>query len=205
MDADEHAVEAQRHDLGRALVKEDFLLGYSMGGRLALQWATAADMLPRGLILVGAHPGIPTGPEKETRRRWDHEQASALEAIGARRHMLQWQDQPLIATQRERMEPRAHQHMVNRRQESHSRSLAASLRGFGSGTMPDCWDLLEGITCPVLLVTGAQDERYTDLAAEMCAKLPTGDLLTVPDAGHAAHLENPAAFLDGLQHWMGGR
>jgi len=65
----------------------------------------------------------------------------------------------------------------------------------GQGAQPSYWERLAGLEMPVLLVTGAYDRKYRDLAERMAAAI--GDnarTVTVPAAGHALHLEQPAAL-----------
>jgi 2-succinyl-6-hydroxy-2,4-cyclohexadiene-1-carboxylate synthase len=176
-----------------------------MGGRLALHAALQTDEPQRGLILIGASPGLREGPEKEIRRRWDLEQAESIQRNGAPLHMETWQSHPLIASQAKLVDPATYQYMMNRRREASADGLASSFRRFGAGTMPDCWEALPGLKTPTLLVVGAEDARYRAIAEEMQDLLPNAHLLIVANAGHAAHLENPADFLDGVHHWMSGR
>ena len=48
---------------------------------------------------------------------------------------------------------------------------------------------------PVTLVTGAYDRKYTELAAQMATAIGDGACaVVIPGAGHALHLEQPAAL-----------
>ena len=47
---------------------------------------------------------------------------------------------------------------------------------------------------PVLLVVGADAARFEAVARDLAQRLPRARIAVVPDAGHAAHLENPQAF-----------
>ena len=58
------------------------LVGYSMGGRIALYTALALPGLVERLVLVGASPGIADAAEREARRRADAALADRIEAIG---------------------------------------------------------------------------------------------------------------------------
>jgi 2-succinyl-6-hydroxy-2,4-cyclohexadiene-1-carboxylate synthase len=47
---------------------------------------------------------------------------------------------------------------------------------------------------PTLVIAGLLDAKFTAIARSMAAALPQGRLALVPEAGHAAHLEQPALF-----------
>jgi pimeloyl-ACP methyl ester carboxylesterase len=65
------------------------------------------------------------------------------------------------------------------------------------------WDRLAELTMPALSVTGSDDAKFTAIAAEMVAAMgPNASAVSVPGAGHTAHLEQPDAFLDLLLPWL---
>ena len=94
--------------------------------------------------------------------------------------------------------------MQQRRATGRPSSLAASLRGFGSGRMPPVWSHLSNITARTLLIAGEDDPKYVGIHREMARILPNAVSLGIPDAGHAAHLENPAATLAEIHAFMAG-
>jgi pimeloyl-ACP methyl ester carboxylesterase len=63
----------------------------------------------------------------------------------------------------------------------------------GAGATEPFWDRLSRIDAPALIVAGAEDERYVACAARLAGALPRARVAIVPDAGHATHLERPAA------------
>jgi 2-succinyl-6-hydroxy-2,4-cyclohexadiene-1-carboxylate synthase len=81
--------------------------------------------------------------------------------------------------------------------------LASSLRRCGTGVQEPLWHRLGEITVPTLVLAGEHDTKFAAIAERMAAHLggPTRREL-VPGAGHAAHLENPTAFLALLTTWL---
>jgi pimeloyl-ACP methyl ester carboxylesterase len=71
--------------------------------------------------------------------------------------------------------------------------LAAALRGLGTGSLPSLWDRLGELTAPVVLIVGERDTKFRAIAGEMAERLPRARLEIVAGAGHAVHLEAPAA------------
>ena len=174
----------------RALGGERFALaGYSMGGRIALHAAIAlADHLDR-LVLIGASPGIADPAERAARRAADDALADRIEAIGVEVFAREWSRLPLWAGQPERVAAAAHADRVA----NTPAGLAAALRGLGTGVMDPLWDALPSLTVPVTLAVGERDERFHAIAERMADRLPHAEVAVVPDAGHAAQLEQPAA------------
>ena len=75
------------------------------------------------------------------------------------------------------------------RKEHTASGLAQSLRHFGQGSIPDLWPKLETLQCPVLLITGDKDHKYTTIAEKMLPLLPYGLHHRIQNAGHMAHIE----------------
>jgi pimeloyl-ACP methyl ester carboxylesterase len=64
----------------------------------------------------------------------------------------------------------------------------------GTGAQDPVHHRLAAVAVPTLLLTGALDLKFTAIAAEMAAVMPRAETCVIPDAGHAAHLEQPEAF-----------
>jgi 2-succinyl-5-enolpyruvyl-6-hydroxy-3-cyclohexene-1-carboxylate synthase/2-succinyl-6-hydroxy-2,4-cyclohexadiene-1-carboxylate synthase len=177
------------------------LLGYSLGGRLALRHALAHPGRWAALVLIATSPGLADPRERAVRQTEDERLAAEILAHGVPTFLEQWQRRPLIATQ-SRIPANWRNTMQARRLRLRAAGLAASLRQFGQGAVPPVWDRLPELRLPVLLVAGAEDPAYVALAKAMRDQLPSADLLIVPNAGHMAHLENLPAFVQGLRRFL---
>ena len=71
--------------------------------------------------------------------------------------------------------------------------LARALRGLGTGALPSLWERLPEIQMPVVLVVGERDQKFRAIATEMASRLGRAEVVVVPGAGHAVHLEAPEA------------
>ena len=174
------------------------LLGYSMGARLALQWAVRHPENLHSLVVIGGHPGMREGPEKKTRRSWDQGWAEFFDNHSIEDCWRSWSKLPLIEDQKQASE------YVKRKKVRLSQNpkiLSASMRYFGSGVMPDCWDLLKKIKVPVLLIAGSRDTKYTVLVKQMSKHLPKAKVWIQPNTGHAPHFEQPEAIGNVLNDW----
>lgn len=166
------------------------LLGYSMGGRAALHHAVSQPDYWDALILIGTNPGISDPTERMGRERDDATLSQQIEEEGIEAFMARWQEQPIIASQ-STIKPQWRTAMQEARSEHSAYGLAQSLRQFGQGSIPDLWPKLSTLHCPILLITGEQDEKYTAIAKKMLPLLPNGLHHTLSKSGHMAHIEAP--------------
>ncbi|MEZ4315812.1 MAG: alpha/beta fold hydrolase [Nannocystaceae bacterium] len=179
------------------------LLGYSMGGRLALSLLLgaggAASTWPRpaALVLVGATPGIADADARAQRRAADEALADAIEARGLEWFADYWRERPILAGKR-RIDPGRRAAMEARLLAQRPAGLAGALRGAGTGAMPPLWTRLGALGLPSLWLSGAEDPKFTAIAARAVALAPRARHVALADAGHTAHLEAPAAFLAAL-------
>lgn len=169
------------------------LLGYSMGGRLALFTAVTYPHLFPALVLESASPGLKTAAARRARTAQDEALANWIEAHGIGPFVERWEGLPLWRSQ-EKLPLAARQALRQQRLQNTPAGLANSLRGMGTGTQPSLWGALPALLQPVLLLAGALDEKFVAINREMAALLPHGRLTTVPEAGHTIHLERPSLF-----------
>jgi 2-succinyl-6-hydroxy-2,4-cyclohexadiene-1-carboxylate synthase len=165
------------------------LVGYSMGGRIALTAALALGAHVQRLVLVGASPGIADPAEREERRKADEALAERIEAIGIEAFAREWGAQELFAGQDERVAAAANADRLR----NTPAGLAAALRGLGVGVMPPLWDRLASVQIPVTLVVGERDAKFRAIADRMAGALPDCRVQVVEGAGHAVQLERPGA------------
>ena len=180
------------------------VIGYSMGGRLALAYAVTHPGRVTRLVLESASPGLAGEEERASRRASDEALARDLERDGLAAFVRRWEALPLFETQAALPEPvRAAQRA--RRLANDPRSLAAALRGLGTGALPSYWDALPALSVPTLLVAGAADAKFTGIARAMAEALPRAETAVIPGAGHAVHLERPGAWLDAVVPFLAAR
>jgi len=176
-------------------------LGYSMGARLALGCAVRHPGRVASLVLVGGRAGIADPAERAARRSEDEALAARIEAVGVEAFVDDWLAQPMFATLRRRgaafLAEQRRQRLTNS-----ARGLADSLRGLGPGAQPPLFDALSSVDAPVLLVAGALDRKFVALAHDLAGRLPHAEICVISDAGHAAHLEQPEAFVRAVRDFL---
>lgn len=187
-------VDLQRGaDLVSRTMPAGVLVGYSMGGRLALRTALDHPEKVRALVLIGSTAGIESDHEREARRRSDLALADRLESIGLDMFLEEWLALPMFSALADWAR------FDSQRRANRADALAASLRNAGTGSMEPVWDRLDQLSMPVLCITGSLDERYSAIAEQMTARIgPHASHVRITGAGHAVHLEAPAAAIEAV-------
>ncbi|MBC2013236.1 2-succinyl-6-hydroxy-2,4-cyclohexadiene-1-carboxylate synthase [Listeria marthii] len=178
-----------------------FVLGYSMGGRVATAFADAYPEMVRGLVLVSSSPGLRQADVRASRVQADNRLADRIEAEGITSFVDYWENLALFTSQSV-LPAEQKKRIRSERLAQNPHGLAMSLRGMGTGKQPSYWDKLAGFTFPVLLVTGALDEKFEKIAQDMQQLLPNSTHVTVQEAGHAVYLEQPNIFSSQLNNWL---
>lgn len=169
------------------------LLGYSMGGRLALYFTRHYPELVKSLVLESASPGLADPVARQARRESDERLAQRIEREGIPAFVNYWEKLPLFASQQS-LPAGIRKQLRSQRLQNRPHGLANSLRGMGTGQQPSLWDDLAAIWQPTLLLAGASDEKYATIARQMRERMPHARLQIIPNVGHTVHLEAPQAF-----------
>jgi len=204
----DYTVGAMADDLGAfadALGLSTFsLVGLSMGGRVAMGFAGANPSRVERLVIVDIAPDIhPPGmarirqmiagaPEAIESEEWAVETAMAANPradVGELRHRIK--------------------HALRREPDGtltwkYARDLREMMRRGGRREPMDLWERLTHITCPTLLVRGAESDVLSpELAQRVIAALPDGRLVEVQDAGHTVPGDRPAEFVAVVRRFLG--
>ncbi len=178
--------------LAEALPDEPFILGgYSFGGRVALHFALRYPERVRQLVLLSATPGLSDEEERRARRKRDETLADHIETVGVATFLDEWLAQPMFRTL-------PHDDLERAARSRDAKGLANSLRFSGTGTQLDLTRSLSSMDVPTLILAGANDFKFVAEAARLQSALPRAATAVIGDAGHAAHLERPAAVAETL-------
>ncbi len=163
-----------------------WLVGYSLGGRLAMYHACRA-IKPglKGLIVEGGNPGLADSQAAEQRREADSLWAQRFREQPLRQVLADWYQQPVFSS----LSAQQREELIALRSENNSHSLALMLETTSLGVQPDLHAGLKDLRIPFHYICGERDEKFraTAEALQLSPHL-------IPAAGHNAHRENPAAF-----------
>jgi 2-succinyl-6-hydroxy-2,4-cyclohexadiene-1-carboxylate synthase len=177
-------------------------VGYSLGARQCLHLALAHPDVVEGLVVLGGTAGIDDPTARAERRAADEELAEEIEEDGVDDFLERWLAMPLFAGLPETERSGG---ALAARQANPAHGLATSLRLTGTGTQdPPLWDRLGEVLAPTLVLAGEHDLKFAELGRRLAEGIPDARFAPVPDAGHAAHLERPAAFVAVLRAWLPG-
>jgi 2-succinyl-6-hydroxy-2,4-cyclohexadiene-1-carboxylate synthase len=173
------------------------VVGYSMGGRLALHAALAVPFA--GLVTLGSSAGIEDADERRRRRAADLELADWIETHSIEEVVARWEANPVFASQ----SPSLVAAQRAGRLDHEPAALARLLRSVGQGALESIWDELATLRMPVLALAGENDGTYEAAARRIASLVPRGRCGVVAGAGHAAHLEAPDATRDAILAFVG--
>ncbi|MGK2852369.1 MAG: 2-succinyl-6-hydroxy-2,4-cyclohexadiene-1-carboxylate synthase [Candidatus Limnocylindrales bacterium] len=203
-----HAIERQAEDIAAILRQLDaapaFVVGYSMGARLALRLALIEPTLVRGLVLESPSAGIADARERAARVAADRSLADRIERDGVEAFVNAWEALAMFAPER-RLSAAARARLHRDRVRHRPAGLANSLRGAGQGVMEPLDGRLKQIRSPALVIAGALDTTGVERAVAVARRVPTVRMLILPERGHAPHREARTRFrqilLEQLATW----
>ncbi|MDP4635014.1 MAG: alpha/beta fold hydrolase [Ilumatobacteraceae bacterium] len=172
-------------------------IGYSLGGRFCLTLALAEPQLVSRLVLISTTAGIEDKELRSERIRNDEELARRIEQIGVNQFIDEWLNQSLFGG----LNNETNQRGV--RLKNTAIGLSSSLRLCGAGRQQPTWSRLKELTMPVLVIAGANDEKYRRLAERLVSEIgDNATLKIVENSGHTPHLEQPEIFQDLLSNFI---
>jgi 2-succinyl-6-hydroxy-2,4-cyclohexadiene-1-carboxylate synthase len=189
--------EERLEEIRAAAGGESVVVGYSMGGRLALHAALGSPWA--GLVVVGSSAGIDDPGERRRRRAADDELADWISAHSIDEVVARWERNPVFASQ----SPELVAAQRAGRLAHDPAELARLLRSAGQGALEPVWERLPSLDTPVLALAGENDSTYRAAAERLASVVPRGQAEVVPAAGHAAHLEAPAAVSAAVLAFVG--
>lgn len=166
------------------------LVGYSLGGRLALAIAIAHPSHIRRLILLSARRGLDSVAERLERQAHDESWARLLETQGLEVFLDRWWQQPIFRGLSQ-VAPDILDAERARRGQHTPDALACALRNFGLGHQPSYALEVRQLSIPTVLVAGGLDEKFLALSRQLADQLPNGHCAVVEQVGHQLLVEAP--------------
>jgi len=189
--------------LDKLKIPKCFLVGYSMGGRLALYLALHFPERFFKVILESASPGLATQTERLERIKRDTQIGRKLARITSKiafvDFLSNWYNQAIFGYIKNHPQ---YDQMVENRSQNNPQELDKSLRFMGTGCQPNLWTKLAQNTIPMLLLAGEYDGKFVNINTEMAKVCELTQLTIIDNAGHNIHFENTLAFVKILREFL---
>ncbi|MBQ1784495.1 MAG: 2-succinyl-6-hydroxy-2,4-cyclohexadiene-1-carboxylate synthase [Gammaproteobacteria bacterium] len=173
--------------LDRAELPRVHLLGYSLGGRIALTFAGRYPERLASLTLEAAHPGLLTPTERQQRQQQDKQWAERFSREPLTAVLADWYRQPLFAD----LNGGERQALVAERSQGDGAALAAMVSGCSLADQPDLRPIIAALPAPVHYLFGRLDLRFAAVAATLADAGLQLNLHPVSAAGHNCHRAQP--------------
>jgi len=173
-------------------------VGYSLGGRIAAEWAAHHHDRMAGLVLLSARPGLPD-EDREARRRWDREWSQVIRENWII-FLHKWYAQAMFAPEL-RSEDDVERLMAQRRG-NNPEHMAETLVNWSPARQRNRWSFLVEYPKPLLYLAGVKDRNYAGLAGTLRTPVRRRRVEILEEAGHAVHLDQPQQCVDILQDFV---
>jgi 2-succinyl-6-hydroxy-2,4-cyclohexadiene-1-carboxylate synthase len=175
-------------------IKNYWLVGYSLGGRIAMYHACYGDTSGlQGVVVEGGNPGLESNELRSQRCEHDAAWATRFRTERIKKVLADWYQQPVFAN----LSPVHREALIAARADNHGPAVADMLEATSLGQQPWLVPQLQQLSLPLRVLCGENDHKFQTLTRE--AGLP---LRIVPQAGHNAHLANPQDFAFQLHHFL---
>ena len=179
-------------------VKEAYFLGYSMGGRIALELAINYPDLVKGLVLANSSVGLtPPSPETLERRR------VTLELLdkGDMKRVAEMMTTGAFSPDFKSKNPTEFKRYMKVKLQNKPDGIARLMRSLSTSIVPPD---LSKVKCPVLLIVGENDLYMGVEQGKQAHEAIAGSKLVVLPTGHAAAIELPKKFNSAVLEFLSG-
>ncbi|MEE9442058.1 MAG: 2-succinyl-6-hydroxy-2,4-cyclohexadiene-1-carboxylate synthase [candidate division Zixibacteria bacterium] len=196
----ENLADGLHNFVNTQFTKESILVGYSMGGRIALYTALKYPDTFKALVLESSSPGIEDEEERKTRLMRDEKDSAKMKSTDMRSFLTEWYRMPVFDYLNDF--PDLKEKIINKKSSNDPQALAEVIVKLSPGTQPSQWSNLNQWTKPILIIAGEKDQKYCHIGKKMHAGLANSRLEIIPNAGHIVHLENHKDFMTVLKSFL---
>ena len=189
--------------LDKLHINQCFLVGYSMGGRLALYLTLHFPHRFTKVVLESASPGLQTQKQRLERIKRDEQIARKIarstDRIDFTTFLSHWYAQPIFGDIKNHPQ---FQGMISDRLQNNPAQLAKSLGIMGTGCQPSLWSKITDNRTPLLLLVGERDGKFVDINQQMSQICQSCQLMVIANVGHNVHFENTLAFVEAVKYFF---
>ncbi|OTP11867.1 2-succinyl-6-hydroxy-2,4-cyclohexadiene-1-carboxylate synthase [Enterococcus sp. 10A9_DIV0425] len=178
-----------------------YLLGYSMGGRVALSWMLEYPRGIKGVIIESGTAGISDTKQRHQRQKADDKLAKRLLTKPFTEFIDYWEDLPLFHSQK-KLSLQKKEAIRMERLSQHPFGLAMSLMYMGTGAQKNYWPLLSECAIPLLYIAGEWDRKFNVIGLDLVKQNPEFSFQLIRNCGHCCHIEQPRGFEKLVTNWI---
>ena len=171
--------------------EKSILLGYSLGGRLALHACLSRPDLWKNAIVVGADPGLESEEEKKLQLHRDRNWAERLKREPLEKLVEEWDAQPVFCG----IENQAPRNLGEMDPDRLSQHFEVFSKGLQQNLAPK---LAELKNLPILFVSGEKDQKYLVIGKKLAKSSSVINAQVIANAGHRVPWENTESFVQVL-------
>lgn len=176
------------------------LVGYSMGGRLALIFANRYPECVQSLILESATPGYENVDDRKKRLMDDMALAEKIRTDF--QGFLSYWDKKFLFRNHKQRNPQEYEILTDIRKNCETWQLSKALEYFSPGNQDNLWPHLAEFSFPIMIIAGEEDNKFSQIANRMWKCLRHSSVHVIPSCGHTVHLEEPVTFRNILTDWL---
>ncbi|CAF1905444.1 unnamed protein product [Brassica napus] len=184
------------------------IVGYSMGGRIALYTALRFSNKIEGAVIVSGSPGIKDPVSRTVQRATDDSKARMMVDHGLEIFLENWYNRGLWKSLRSH--PHFRKIVASRLIHDDVLSVAKLLSDLSTGRQPSLWEELAFCDTNVSLVYGEKDVKFKKIATRMYVEMSKSnkgenyiiETVEIPETGHAVHLESPLLLILALRKFL---
>ena len=176
------------------------LCGYSMGGRLAISFASAFPKKIKSLILISSTAGFSNEVEQKNRIQKDTKLCNKI-INDFQLFLNEWEKLDFFSQQQVR-NPQAFKIQRAIREHQNPQQMAYILENLGTGKMPNYWEKISEFDFPVLIICGDEDEKYCEISKKLNNNIPNSQLKIIHNSGHAPHIDQPDEVARVIQNFI---
>ncbi len=175
--------------------EKPLLLGYSLGGRLAMHACIDSPEFWSGVILVSADPCSYGKEEKELQLQKDFEWAQRFKVENMEKLLIEWDKSPVFG-QSPILAPR-------NLAELDPEIISQCFTTYSKGKQVDLLPLLSSQNNPpILYISGADDEKYSKIGESLAFACPQVNHEVIAGAGHRVPWENKNDFVEVVNQFI---
>jgi 2-succinyl-6-hydroxy-2,4-cyclohexadiene-1-carboxylate synthase len=176
------------------IIQPRFLLGYSLGGRLAFHALLQRPQLWQGAIIISADPGLPSKEARQQCLAKDIAWGNQFLQGNWEDLLHRWNTLPIFC---DRPPP-----YPALEQEFSRTQIAQVFQNFSKGHQAELLPQLQQLKIPILFISGEEDQRYCQIGQTLAQHCPTLSHHTIPNAGHRVPWDNPEVFVPIVQQFL---